>query len=557
MSIQFPTQPWQEGDTFVNDATGVEYTFDGVKWLASGGDAVSEQQPPAQVGKTPPENPVEGDLWFMSDVFLAEGEIPIELSSDKLFVYADGKWEPATSLQHERRMRELGDLDTRLDAEYYTERQDGKHITRLDKALLPEPVFVDKNVTVHDDGVIPPFNDDNLHFSDPTSKRSSTIAYKGEDPGPDIYYAIISHKSQYPSPRREEWIVKSVSYENGIVTIEADDPYGCVGASSSVYTATLWLLTQEDATELPFHSHDDQYVQKGHGHSNLQKQIDENADDLAQLAIGLQAISTPRCDGLWQFKGKLSDGPPRNNGEFSLIYDVDREDNFLTMITTDLNGEYVDLLNLVKPGDYAQVYDLGNPDSYTLHTLDDVVLGSINPEMVEMPCTLVAHGNELVKSDQCAIRFFAVHESPQVAENTEAIKELNDRLDALEEVMQPWTGLDIGTYATKAENYEPTGSSQAEGTAGMWWTNVHMNSTPNNHVRIGMQADPDMCTQIAAMPVPFEMDVIQPEAKQTWHVYEVYERGTGVLHVLNDVAWGDELTHSHIAVDTQYIVRKV
>jgi hypothetical protein len=130
-------------------------------------------------------------------------------------------------------------------------------------------------------------------------------------------------------------------------------------------------------------------------------------------------------------------------------------------------------------------------------------------------------------------------------------------MDDFEELMAPWSGLDIGTYATKAENYEPTGSSQAEGTAGMWWISVHMNSTPNNHVRIGMQADPDLCKQIAAMPVPFEMDVIQPGAMQTWHVYEVYERGTGVLHVLNDVAWGDELTHSHIAVDTQYIVRKV
>jgi hypothetical protein len=424
MSIQFPTQPWQEGDTFVNDATGVEYTFDGVKWLASGGDAVSEQQPPAQVGKTPPENPVEGDLWFMSDVFLAEGEIPIELSSDKLFVYADGKWEPATSLQHERRLRELGDLDNKLDAEYYAERQDGKHITRMDKALLPDPVFVDKNVTVNDDGVIPPFDDDNLHFSDPTSKRSSTMAYKGEDPGPGIYYAIISHKSNYPSPRREEWIVKSVTYENGIVTITADDPYGCVSASSSVYTATLWLLTQEDATKLPFHDHDDQYVQKGHGHSNMQAQIDENAQNIAA--------------------------------------------------------------------------------------------------------------------------------------NMAAIDELNARMDDFEEAMKPWTGLDIGTYSTKRAEFEPTGSSQAEGTADTWWTDVSMNTVPNNHLRIGMQADKDLCTRIAAYPVPFEMDIIQPEATQTWHVYDVYERSEGVLHVLCDVAWGDALTHNaYTAVDTQYIVRKV
>jgi len=33
-----PDKPWSEGDTFTNDNTGVEYTFDGVKWLASGGE---------------------------------------------------------------------------------------------------------------------------------------------------------------------------------------------------------------------------------------------------------------------------------------------------------------------------------------------------------------------------------------------------------------------------------------------------------------------------------------------------------------------------------------
>ena len=36
--IQLPPKPWKEGETFTNDTTGVEYTFDGVKWLASGGD---------------------------------------------------------------------------------------------------------------------------------------------------------------------------------------------------------------------------------------------------------------------------------------------------------------------------------------------------------------------------------------------------------------------------------------------------------------------------------------------------------------------------------------
>ena len=35
--IALPEKPWQDGDTFTNDETGVVYTFDGEKWLASGG----------------------------------------------------------------------------------------------------------------------------------------------------------------------------------------------------------------------------------------------------------------------------------------------------------------------------------------------------------------------------------------------------------------------------------------------------------------------------------------------------------------------------------------
>ena len=44
--IQLPEKPWNEGDTFTNDTTGVEYTFDGVKWLASGAedDGASQEE---------------------------------------------------------------------------------------------------------------------------------------------------------------------------------------------------------------------------------------------------------------------------------------------------------------------------------------------------------------------------------------------------------------------------------------------------------------------------------------------------------------------------------
>jgi len=38
MSIPLPNKPWNKGDTFTNPETNVEYVYDGVKWLSTGGD---------------------------------------------------------------------------------------------------------------------------------------------------------------------------------------------------------------------------------------------------------------------------------------------------------------------------------------------------------------------------------------------------------------------------------------------------------------------------------------------------------------------------------------
>jgi hypothetical protein len=38
MSIPLPNKPWNKGDTFTNPETNVEYVYDGVKWLSTGGE---------------------------------------------------------------------------------------------------------------------------------------------------------------------------------------------------------------------------------------------------------------------------------------------------------------------------------------------------------------------------------------------------------------------------------------------------------------------------------------------------------------------------------------
>ena len=36
MAVQLPPQPWKEGDSFVVDETGLEYTFNGELWVSDG-----------------------------------------------------------------------------------------------------------------------------------------------------------------------------------------------------------------------------------------------------------------------------------------------------------------------------------------------------------------------------------------------------------------------------------------------------------------------------------------------------------------------------------------
>ena len=64
MTTTFPPLPWEEGKTFVNDTTGVTYTFSDGKWLASGGPQVEGEYLPLAGGKLekPGNLTVEGQM---------------------------------------------------------------------------------------------------------------------------------------------------------------------------------------------------------------------------------------------------------------------------------------------------------------------------------------------------------------------------------------------------------------------------------------------------------------------------------------------------------------
>ena len=67
MTTTFPALPWTEGDVFVNDTTGVSYTYSGGKWLASGGPEVEGQYLPLTGGKLTGDLDVNGTLVVEGD----------------------------------------------------------------------------------------------------------------------------------------------------------------------------------------------------------------------------------------------------------------------------------------------------------------------------------------------------------------------------------------------------------------------------------------------------------------------------------------------------------
>ena len=50
MTTTFPALPWTKGDVFINETTGVSYTFNGSQWLASGGPDVEGEYLPLTGG---------------------------------------------------------------------------------------------------------------------------------------------------------------------------------------------------------------------------------------------------------------------------------------------------------------------------------------------------------------------------------------------------------------------------------------------------------------------------------------------------------------------------
>ena len=268
--------------------------------------------------------------------------------------------------------------------------------------------------------------------------------------------------------------------------------------------------------------------------------------DLLETQVQLEAVAPTVESGYWTV---VYNQPAPGPGEVQVDTFSGTSPNSIYINETDLDGNAHGFAD-VKIGDFVET--VINAERWTLHQIFNIRSGDEGVRIYDMQ-PQKNQGN-LQSGNDAFLRFIKGASNDELTDQVDA---LEDRVAYLESVLQPFLPFSLGVYGTKKDNYEPTGSSQAEGTAAMWWIDAVNNTTPENHARLGM-VDKDLCSQVANMPVPFELDVIQGDLKQTWVIAESYERGAGVLHLLSSGGWGDRLGHSTgTSVDTEYVVRKV
>ena len=129
--------------------------------------------------------------------------------------------------------------------------------------------------------------------------------------------------------------------------------------------------------------------------------------DINEIELALETLLLQREAGLWRYIGPLSDGPPRNTGEFALASDdLSAQDNVIIVNQTDALDKFHGFGD-VKVGDYVEIVDREKPDEYALFVVhsepDGEGITSFNVKLKDK-------GNNFLVSTMCEIRFFQVND---------------------------------------------------------------------------------------------------------------------------------------------------
>lgn len=129
--------------------------------------------------------------------------------------------------------------------------------------------------------------------------------------------------------------------------------------------------------------------------------------EITELALAVDTLLVQQESGQWKYIGVVSDGPPRNAGEFALATDdLSSDSNVIQINQTDLDSEVHGFATVVV-GDYIEIVDADRPDDYVLYVVKTAPNGT---GIMDIEVQLKKKGNNFLVNEVCDIRVFQINE---------------------------------------------------------------------------------------------------------------------------------------------------
>ena len=408
--ITLPTPPWQEGDDFIVEETGVRYVYDGEKWLSESGEAA--------------------DLsGFATKAFVDQVEEASVFRDETLKTDLDDKDRKQTAailvveldVQNEANTRFLNDdkLQEQIDALAAGEIDLSPVEDRLDdiEAVLPKAPIVIPPVDIGSGKVL---------IDHPTRPSGA------DKPPAEEMWMWHMDADRTGNPANEMKTTVSSEYHDnvildGITTVwfkQGERVQKWNTANGGWWTGgNLWHLSAS-STEgdtlvdgQPFEIYYLDPSATGDDLIDAISRLESKADDrrlqaeIEVLSGQLSTLVKSQEDGEWTYKGELPE-IPRQPGQFVLATStLTSEMNSVYVNETDLGGI---THNLNAPvGSYIEIVDIEEPMDYVLFEVTDEPNGT---GVIQIDCKMVKAGNPFELDDRCIIRFFEVGEGLDINE---------------------------------------------------------------------------------------------------------------------------------------------
>jgi hypothetical protein len=379
--MSLPEKPWTDGDTFTNDETGVEYTFDGEKWLASGGGEADD-----------------ATLALINEVDRTS-QMRDEILDDKI-----EEWDVLNTAVHLRMEQQIIRVDS------WSTEGDEKLQAQIDNIADALPESPDNSLSIDiGEQVV------KITGSRPVGgagEEGKALIWKAESGGPATPYNEC--KIVVPDVDVIDLELNSIWFKQGGKVQEwyMGDP-GWITNGNVVHYSALSAFGDNLIDGAPVELWYEDPRKAPAEYLEVITKEESKADDrhlqaeIDQVALALETLLVQREHGQWKYVGFTGDNIPRNAGEFSLASDdLSANNNIITINQEDLEGTTHGFGD-VEVGDYVEIVDLGEPANYVLFVATKAPEGS---GIVNVEVSLKDKGQNILIGATCEIRFFQVNE---------------------------------------------------------------------------------------------------------------------------------------------------